>query len=272
MAGMNRALTKSDAKSPLVPRRRASRFEIAGRQRAKLVATRNGTALRDARRSCGLKQVEVGQRAGISQVHVSRLEHGSGVGASLDTWARVAAAVGEQLVVFLEHAPGADQPRDLQHVRRQSALVTIAAKGGWRAMPELAIDEGSTRSRSIDVALIRARTREAVVAEVWDWFVDVGSGLRSLDGKVAGLSGRLAQAGGPAGAPWNVGALYIVRDTRRNRRLVTELGGLFGARFRGSSSAWLSALTNPGRPLPLEPGFLWSDQTGLALRPSRLRA
>jgi transcriptional regulator with XRE-family HTH domain len=268
---MDGPVIKPGVLTPRVPRRRASQFEIAGHERAKVIALRTGVALRDVRRSLGLKQAEVGRRAGISQVHVSRLEHGSEIGASLDTWARVAAAVGEQLVTFIEHVPGSDQPRDLQHVRRQSALVTIAAKGGWRALPEFAIDEGKSRSRSIDVALIRPETREAVVAEIWDWFDDVGSGLRSLDGKVAGLSSRLARAGGLTGAPWRVGALYIVRDTRRNRRLIAELGGLFAARFRGSSHGWLSALTNPDRAVPLEAGLLWSDQAGLALRPSRLR-
>ena len=272
MAGMDRPLITSDVQVPPVPKHRASQFEIVGRQRAKVIALRTGVALRDARRSLGLNQAEVGRRSGISQVHVSRLEHGAGDRASLETWSRVAAAVGEQLAAFLERAPGADQPRDLEHLRRQSALVKIAANGGWQAMPEFAIDQGSPRSRSIDVALIRPSTREAVVAEIWDWFDDVGAGLRGLDGKVAGLSSRLAQPSTSGGVAWTVRALYVVRDTRRNRRLVTELSGLFGARFRGNSTAWLQALSNADNRLPLEPGFLWSDRAGLVLRPSRLRA
>jgi len=272
MACMDQTSMKPRTSTPQPSKHRASQFEIAGRQRARIIATRTGVALREARLALGLKQAEVGRRSGISQVHISRLEHGAGDRASLETWSRVAAAVGEQLAAFLERAPGADQPRDLEHLRRQSALVTIAAKGGWRAMPEFAIDHGSSRSRSIDIALIRPSTHEAVVAEIWDWFDDVGSGLRGLDGKVTGLSTRLAQQSAPGAVAWTVCALYIVRDTRRNRRLVTELSGLFGARFRGSSTAWLQALTNADHKLPLQPGFLWSDRAGLALRPSRLPA
>ena len=272
MAGMDHTSMEPGRSAPRPIKHRASQFEIVGRQRARVIALRTGVALRDARRSLGLNQAEVGRRSGISQVHVSRLEHGAGDRASLETWSRVAAAVGEQLAAFLERAPGANQPRDLEHLRRQSALVKIAAKGGWQAMPEFAIDQGSTRSRSIDVALIRPPTREAIVVEIWDWFDDVGSGLRGLDGKITGLSSRLAQPSTSGGVAWTVRALYIVRDTRRNRQLVRELSGLFGARFRGSSAAWLQALTDADHKLPLEPGFLWSDRAGLALRPSRLPA
>lgn len=271
MAGMERPVDPPDEPELSRPVRRAGRFEIAGRHRARMVALRAGTALRDARLAAGLNQAEVGRRAGVSQVHVSRLERGAGAEASLATWSRVASAVGEQLVAFLERVPGADQPRDLEHLRRQSALITIAAKGGWQGRPEMAVDPGNVRSRSIDVVLVRPRTREAVVAEIWDWFDDVGAGLRGLDAKVAALTAQMARQVG-AGAPtWKIGALYLVRDTRRNRRLVAELPGLFAARFRGSSDAWSKALTDPSQELPSGAGFVWSDRTGSALRPSRLR-
>jgi hypothetical protein len=147
----------------------------------------------------------------------------------------------------------------------------MAVAGGWQGLPEFAVDPGSTRSRSIDVVLVRSGTREAIVVEIWDWFDDVGAGLRSLDAKVTAVTLRLAQRPGPTGRPWKIGAIYVVRDTRRNRLLITELGALFSARFRGSSHAWLKALIDPGHPLPAGNGLLWSDRTGANLRPSRLR-
>jgi hypothetical protein len=75
----------------------------------------------------------------------------------------------------------------------------IAAGGGWKPQPELALDPGVIRSRSADVALVRLEQREAVPTEIWDWFGDVGAGLRSLDGKrdalvcrsLSGIGGRL---------------------------------------------------------------------------------
>jgi transcriptional regulator with XRE-family HTH domain len=270
MAGMERPLDSSQFHPRRPTIRRAGQLEVLARRRARVVAGRAGYALRDARLSVGLTQAEIGRRSGLSQVHISRLEHGAGAESSLDIWSRVAAAVGEQLVAYLDHAPGSDLPRDIQHLRRQSAVVLIATKGEWKSLPEFSIDPGSRRSRSIDVALVRQSTREAVVVEIWDWFDDVGTGLRSLDGKVAALANLLARQARPGEPGWRVRALYVVRDTRRNRRLVAELAGLFKARFRGNSQAWLKALTDPRQELPEGDGFLWSDRTGSALRPSRL--
>ena len=204
----------------------------------------------------------------MSQPFISHLERGRGTAASIETWSCVAAAVGEQYVGFLERAPGAGQPRDLEHLRRQSALVEIARTGGWTALPELAIDPGNARSRSIDVALVRRSRGETVVAEIWDWFDDVGAGMRSLDAKTATLATRLAVEPLPTGT-WRVRGLYVVRDTRRNRALVGELRPLFAARFPGSSVAWLAALGDAERPVPEADGLLWSDSSGAALRASR---
>ncbi len=251
-----------------------------GRVRADAVATRLGIALREARRLVDRTQAEVGDAAGVSQGLVSSLERGHGASASIETWACLAAAVGEQLVAFLEHAPGADLPRDIEHLRRQSAVVEVARAGGWSALPELAIDPAAPRSRSIDVALVRRAARkasgpgeigeagEAVVVEVWDWFDDVGAGLRGLDAKVGVLAARLESQ--PGGAPaWRVCGLYIVRGTRRNRRLIDELRPLFAARFPGSAVGWLGALTDPAHRMPVADGLLWSDASG-ALTASRL--
>ena len=271
MGGMHEPPKPRDP-ATIIRAARATQHELAGRRRSTVVALRLGTALRDAREAASLGQREVARRAGISQVHVSRLERGLGAQSSLAVWARVAAATGEDLVAFLEHAPGADRPRDMEHLRRQSALVSFATPGGWRALPEFAVDPRSVRSRSIDVALVHERTREAVVAEIWDWFQDVGAGFRSLEGKRAALASLLERRASTGGRPWIVRSLYVVRNTRRNRALVRELEPLFAARFPGSSRQWIRALTEPNVALPAADGLLWSDRTGTVLLGSRLRA
>jgi transcriptional regulator with XRE-family HTH domain len=244
--------------------RRSGKHAIAGRRRAQTIAGRLGVALRDARETAALPQAVVAARSGVSQPRISELERGLGAGASLETWAVVAAATGEQLVGFLEHAPGAERPRDIEHIRRQNAVIETARRGGWTAHPELAIDPDAVHSRSIDVALLRASTHEAAVVEIWDWFDDVGASLRGLDGKKAALQARLNETEGP----WRVGGLYVIRDTRRNRSLVIELGAVFAARFPGSSSAWLRALAEEGagEPMPALDAYVWSGTDG------RLRA
>ena len=233
------------------PEPRAGRA-VAGRLRARTVAIRLGIGLRDARLTAGRTQAEIADRAGVSQGLISLIERGHGRSASIETWACIAAAVGEQFVGFLERASGAAQPRDIEHLRRQSALIELASAGGWSALPELAVDPGSIRSRSIDVVLMREATSEAVVVEVWDWFDDVGASLRGLDAKVTALGPRLA-------AEWRIEGLFIVRDTRRNRTLVAELRPLFAARFSGSAVDWLRALGSPTTRLPDGHGFVWSD-------------
>ena len=248
---------------------RAGSHARAGRARAATVAVRLGTALRDARQAGALSQVQVAERAGLSQPFISYLERGHGTSASIETWSCVAAAVGEQYVGFLERAPGAGRPRDLEHLRRQSALIALARAGGWAALPELAIDPGNARSRSIDVALIRRARGEAIAAEIWDWFDDVGAGMRGLDAKTTALAARLAAEPPPPTGAWSVRGLYVVRDTRRNRALVGELRPLFAARFPGSAAGWLAALGDPDCPVPGGAGLLWSG-SGAALRVSRL--
>ena len=213
-----------------------------------------------------MSQREAAARAGLSQARYSELERGLGMNASLETWALAAAAVGEQLVGFLERAPGATAPRDIEHVRRQAALIEFSEPGGWSAMPEFALDPGVIRSRSVDVVLLRLERREAILAEIWDWFDDVGASLRSLDGKREALAERLRRE---YGGDWKVRCLFVVRKTRRNGALVAELRPLFAARFSGSSVAWLRSLADSKAGLPDADGLLWSTARH-RLRVSRL--
>ena len=240
---------------------------VAGRRRADVVANRLGVALRDARRRAGMRQLDIARAAGISQTRVGELERGLGSGATIETWALAAAAAGEQFVAFLELAPGATPPRDIEHLRRQASLIELARRGGWAAMPEMALDRDAIRSRSADVVLIRLERREAILAEIWDWFDDVGASLRSLDGKRDALARRLEAA--HPGARWSIRCLFVVRATRRNAALVSELRSLFRARFPSRSTEWLRSLATPDSRLPEGDGFLWSTAE-LELRASRL--
>jgi hypothetical protein len=121
------------------------------------------------------------------------------------------------------------------------------------------------------VALVRSATREAVAVEVWDWFDDVGAAFRGLASKVLLLTQLLRDE--QPGIEWRVRGLFIIRGTHRNRRLVTDLGGLFGARFGGSSLRWHAALRRQDIAMPAADGMLWSHADGrliaARLRPRR---
>ena len=120
--------------------RRATHSRMQARARAKYLAERIGRSLLDARTGAGLLQREVAERAGISQSFYSRIELGRGSHASLETLAACAFACDAQLAAFVEALPGASLPRDIEHVRRQQAVIALAARGGWGAMPERPID------------------------------------------------------------------------------------------------------------------------------------
>jgi transcriptional regulator with XRE-family HTH domain len=232
--------------------------------RAQKVAKRLGVSLRDARQAAGLTQRQLADRAGVSQPEIVRLEAGDGWDTGIDTWAACAAGTGTQVAAFLERMPGADLPRDIEHLRRQNLVIRESAPGGWHPLPEALLPDGTLHPRSIDVHLTREPRREVAVVEIWDLILDGGAAMRGLEGKVQTLRERLGQ-------PWNVQGLLLVRGTRRNRDLVRELVPLFAARYPASSEAWLRAFRDPETPLPSAGGLAWTDVKGDTLIPSRLR-
>lgn len=251
-------------------RRRSGAVRIEGRRRATDLASRLGVGLREARRGAALRQADVSSAAGVSQSWVSRMERGAGHTASIETWAAVAAASGAQLVCFLEEQPGATRPHDYQHLRRQQLIASVAARGGWRATAERAVDPSWRRSRSIDVLLERKSRHEIAVVEVVDWFDDVGAAWRGLDAKVATVARDRASVELAGGPRTRVAGLLLIRGTRRNRLLVREFSVLFRTHFPARSRAWLEALQEPNRPMPAQTGFLWTDVGGSRLIAARL--
>ena len=243
--------------------RRATKAVIAGRARSANLAGRLGTALKEARISCGMRQRDVAAKAGVSQPEIARLKHGGGAGTGLGTWAACGAAVGLQLAAFFEAAAGADLPRDIQHLRRQNLVIATAAPGGWHPEPEAALPHDGPRPRSIDVLLPRPARREAAVVEIWDLLLDGGGAMRGLEAKVHAVRNHL-------GRDWHVEGLLVVRGTQRNRRLIGELAALFAARYPASSHAWLRALQDSAAPMPSSAGFAWTDVAGTRLIAARL--
>lgn len=235
-------------------RRRATALRTRARVRARYLLSRSGQALREARRRQGLTQAAAAERAGCSQPYWSRLERGAAPAASVETLAAAAYALGTEVAAFIEAVSGADLPRDIEHIRRQDLVVRVAQPGGWRAIPELGVDPGASRSRAIDVFLERPTSRECAVVEVVDLIDDVGAIFRGLTDKVAAV--------GRARPGWAIRGLIVVRATRRNRGLIAELRATFGTRFQASSRDWLEALRNIDHRMPDADGLVWSSVRG----------
>jgi transcriptional regulator with XRE-family HTH domain len=238
-------------------RRRAGASRLEGRRRAASLTRRVGLGLRESRIASRLTQAQAADRAGVSQPYWSRLERGLITTVSIETLAACAAAVGVQLAAFIEARPGADLPRDIEHLRRQELIVAVARAGGWQAQPEFGIDPDAAWSRSIDVLLSRSTDTEVELAivEVVDLLADVGSAIRGLADKVAAVR----RSSSPTA---HVAGLLVLRATLRNRRTMAELAAVFETRFPASSAEWLRALQRPGAPMPAEDGMLWSSVSG----------
>jgi len=243
--------------------RRATRTRMLARNRSRYLAERIGRSLHEARTGSGRLQREIAERAGISQSFYS-IERGGGAGTSLVTLAACAMACDVQLAAFLEALPGASLPHDIEHARRQQAVIALAAEGGWRALPERPIDPDARRSRSIDVMLERSARREIAIVEIVDLVTDAGATFRGHADKVHALRRE-------AGPGWWVSGLLVLRGTRRDRDLVRSLQRVIAARYPASSHAWLAALRRADRPMPRADGFVWTGARNPELQPARLR-
>ena len=222
------------------PRARAGAGVRVGRARARTVATRLGTALREARLGAGLTQHQLSAKAGVSQSRESEIERGRGAGASIETWACLAAAVGEQFVGFLERAPGADRPRDMEHLKRQARSSSLHP---WAA---------GRRCRSLRSILVPAR--RGASTSLWfgpRWGRPLssryGTGSTTSEPACAGSTPSwlgVSTAGSPKAArdAWRVAGCYVVRETRRNREPRRRAETAVRRPIPGSSSAGSRAL------------------------------
>jgi hypothetical protein len=221
-----------------------------------------------------MKQSEAARRAGISQATWSALEIDHDARYTLATWDRAAHAVGTTLNAYLPQASAADLPRDAVHLRNQELVLRVAAGGGWRGVPEQALDADLARSRHGDVVLSRRRATAAVqevcLVEVVDWVADAGESVRDFQRRLAALDRYAVARMRPADAVPISGGCWLLRATRRNRELINEHRHFFRSRFPGSGRTWLAALTSTAAPMPADPALLWVDVGGTRIFPSRL--
>lgn len=232
---------------------------------------RLGAALRNARVRAGLSQAAAARRAGITQQTWSALEIDRDARYTLATWDRAAHAVGTTLNAYLPQATAANQPRDAVHLRNQELVLRTALAGGWRGVPEQALDRELTRSRHGDVVLRRQTMNAAewCLTEVVDWVADVGESVRDFDRRLAALDRyAVARIRGEHAVPRS-GGIWLLRATERNRRLVAEHHEFFRGRFPGSGRAWLAALTHDNASMPDAPALLWVDVKGTRIFAAR---
>jgi hypothetical protein len=250
---------------------RRTDLQVSADAAADVLSRRMGRMLADSRTRTRATQRQASACAGISQAEWSALERGTN--ATIATWSRAASAVGANLDAYLRGSSAADQPRDAVHLRNQELLMRTAAPGAWRALPEQLIDREARTSRAADVLLFRQATRpmpdEYAIAEVWDWFADVGAAGRDWQRRLAALERYAIARMRDEVLPRHSG-VWVIRATARNRRLVGDHTSFFKSLLPGTGHAWLSALGDSATAMPTEPALIWVSVAGDRLWPARL--
>jgi transcriptional regulator with XRE-family HTH domain len=248
-------------------RRPTIAFEARRASREQLAAV--GSRVRSARHRRRWTQAQLGLKAGVSRMLVSRLERGLGGGVTLDALQRVALGLGVRLRVDLARDPQED-PADAGHLAIQELVTRRFRAMGWRRFVELPTRPAQPW-RSGDVVGVDDRHGHIVIVECWNTIGDIGMAVRSSNRKQ--VDGEALATARWGERPSSVHLLWVVRQTARNRELLRRYPEFFRARFPASSAAWSKFLDGSGKP-PEEAGIVWSDLTGqqtFAWRPRRDR-
>ncbi|HUG48112.1 MAG TPA: helix-turn-helix transcriptional regulator [Candidatus Limnocylindria bacterium] len=251
----------------MATRRRSRRDEEARRQLAHAMAEA-GAKVRTARKRRKWSQAQLASRADVSQSAISRLELGHGATLSILVWRRVALA----LQLPLEFALGRDalEPAtDAGHLQVQELMMRLGRKLGVQRMFELPTRPADP-ARSTDVGWRDDAHRRLIQIECVNSLGSINAALRSTDRKRSEAEALAVAVG--HGRPYSVRVCWVVRATRRNRELLATYPEIFASRFRGSSRAWLRALTEGFRP-PDQPGLVWCSVDASRLlewRPRRI--
>ena len=242
------------------------------REAARLSATIAATLGRDvraARQGRRLTQAALGERIGVHQTRISRIELGQGETAPLATWIALGAALERPLAVSLSRPLGVPrEPVDAGHLAMQEYLISRATATGRTAQVEVPTN-ASAPTYSIDVVIVDATSRTVILVEAWNAFGDVGAAIRTTRRKLADLIDRGAVH--DRRGPFSSTAAWVVRDSATNRALLRRYPGIVRSVFSGPSRAWVRALED-GSPPPADPGLVWFDGASSALRAWRVRA
>jgi transcriptional regulator with XRE-family HTH domain len=199
-----------------------------GRATGVRARTRVASELRDARRSAGLSQSAVGEAAGMSHGQVSRIERARLDHVTLDQLARLANAVGLDLVV--RTYPAGDPVRDAAQLGLLGRLrERIATTWRWRTEVPLPIPGDR---RAWDAVIADARTRIGVEAET------VIDDAQSLQRRIAlkRRDGEVDQV------------VLLVARTARNRRALLAAGPGMREAFPVQARSMLAALAQGSDP------------------------
>jgi transcriptional regulator with XRE-family HTH domain len=220
--------------------------------------------IRDARKRRRWSRSQLGAKVGLGATRIGQIERGDGTGVSLEIWF----ALGQALDMSFRADFARDrieEPEDAGHLGIQELALRLGRLTGRPRTFELSTRPANP-SFSIDVGVRDDSVRVLFIEECWNTFGNINAAVRSTRRKIAEAEQLAVAIGGELG-PYRVAAVWIVRDTRRNREIVSRYPEVFAAAFTGSSRQWVKALTTAAVEPPVGLGLVWCD-----LRATRLFA
>lgn len=209
---------------------------------------RFGRGIRALRLRKRWRQLDLAAASGVSQSVVAMIELGQGRRLIVETYEKIAEALGARFDLVLRwNGEALDRLLDSDHASLVEAVARQLKDAGWEVRTEVSFAIWGERG-SVDVLAWHAATRTVLVIEVKSVVPDVQATLFGLDRK-----GRLAIeiAASVAWTAAKVGRLLVVSGDRTSRRRVERHAATFEAALPDRLLAvrrWIRK-PEPNRPL-----------------------
>jgi transcriptional regulator with XRE-family HTH domain len=207
---------------------------------------RLGHSFRALRLNRRWRQIDLGEKAGISASVVSRIERGRVGSVRLGTLRKVAEALDASLEVRARwNGEGLDRLLDQAHAGLVEQVVQRLRAEGWEADVEVSFSIRGERG-SIDVLGYHEASGIVLVTEVKSVVPDSQATLAGVDRK-ARLAPDIARARG-----WTcrgVARLLVIGDSSTSRRRIDALASTYRTAFPVSGAAVNQWLRRPGGPI-----------------------
>ena len=214
----------------------------ATRHLAPMDDQRVGALLRVLRIRRGLRQIDVAQLAGVSDVTVSRIERGHLESLSVASVRRIARVLEARIELNLWTRAGAvERLISAHHAALVEAVIATLVGLGWNARPEVSFNFRGERGL-VDIVAWHAETRTLLLIEVKTEVVDVGELFGTFDRKRR-LAPELARAAGLD--PATISTALVVADTATNHRRIRAHAATFGAALPDGGQRFRSFIRRP---------------------------
>jgi transcriptional regulator with XRE-family HTH domain len=206
-------------------------------------AVRFGRVVRALRQRQGWRQIDLAERARVSQSVVARIERAGARRVAIRRLEAVGEALGARLTIRLDwNGEAGDRLLDADHAALVEHVVATLRRLGWEAVPEVTFAIRSERG-SIDILAWHEDSATLLVVEVKTVVPDVQAMLSTHDRKLR-LADLVARERG--WRPGRIGSLLVIREATTARRRVEQHGATFDARFPDRGPAVRTFLERPG--------------------------